>query len=148
MLSEDAAAIVCIIVFFAAFFFEIKLNRRLDILGVSRKPMKEAIRRNHVITAYYVPGTGREQTVDKRDGNSYRRYYATYQYTVNGKNYRKKGVESISEPSQAITLYYVDDPGKAFVRGENTGSRVRRITPVTAFIIPFIIAGLLYNFLI
>ena len=148
MLSEDRAMMVCIIVFFVTFFLEMGLNRHLDLLGASRKQLNKAIRRNHVMTAYYIPGTGREQTIEKRDGDFYRRYFAAYEYTVNGENYRKNGVESLSKPPQTITLYYVDDPAKAFVRGENTGSRARRITPVFAFIIPFITAGLLYNYLI
>lgn len=145
MISEDMATIAGIATYFIVLLFILKINRRLDIMGTSRKPLLEAQRLGHVVTGYCIPESIRVTTRDPGKATERRCYRAHYRYEVNGISYQKKNIWTIGKPYPTLTLYYTEDPACAFQEGENTGSRFRIVTPIIALLISFFAAFLVYS---
>lgn len=147
MISEKIAGYICVAIYIVLFIFIMKLNKKFRFMGADTKPLKKAIEKGHVVTAYQVPGSANYHYLKKGDGTKYRSYYAHYEYMVNGKKYIKRGVTFQAMPTNEITIYYVSDPAKGFVKGERTTRNGRGLVTLLAYILPLIIAAFVYNFL-
>lgn len=106
--------------------------------------IEEAIRRGHVVKGY---STGKwdghnNRLRDKKDDT----YRCDYIYKVDGKEMMYRYVGHTLPPSP-ISLYYLDDPRKAFPGMEMStwGRDIASIRYALVFILPFIFGALVMN---
>lgn len=117
------------VVFWIVYIGELLLYRKRKGVDGHEKKVREAKARGHVVTAVLTSDTMYIMNEDK--GKSGREYYARYEYEVNGKQYHK--VERYtSKPPRSITLYYLDNPGKAFTKRRPTNMAVVPMIAIAA----------------
>lgn len=145
-MGDNFAIGVALAIFFIIYIGGIIVCNKLDLLTSSKKKVKEAIKRGHVVKAHYIQGSKKVDQMQRTSGRDYERYSASYRYVVNGKEYRQKGIWFKGLPEETITLYYLDNPEKAFLYNEVTDKKfIRNIMPVVLLVAAAIAAGKVYN---
>ncbi len=100
-------------IFVFVYVLELLIYKKIGGPERHENKVNEAIARGNVVTAVFTGSTHYLVNAEKK--NTSHEYYAGYEYEVNGRRY-KKVKRFKSSPPEEITLYYLDDPGKSFMK--------------------------------
>ena len=118
-------------IFVIVYILELLIYKKIGGPDRHEKKVHEAVARGNVVTAVFTGST--HYLVNAERKNTSQEYYAGYEYEVNGRKY-KKVKRFKSPPPKVITLYYLDDPGKPFMK-----QKPADILPLIMLIIAFAI---------
>lgn len=135
---------VSIAVFFVVLFAVHRILDRMGVLDRRKKLVEQAIRQGHVVRAELEPKSVMFRTETNAKNEQRYVWVGRYVYEVNGKRYKKVEGKMYIRPPQSLTLYYLDNPAKAFTAGE-AGKKGSAFWRILSILIPLILAAMVYN---
>lgn len=112
MFSYGPAVWIGVLCGIGTFIVEIILCQKRIIFGGAEKKREEAIKAGNVLQGTQVSCRYEDKSSNSRAVS--RKYFAWYEYNLNGKTKKKQVISTSIMPPRTITLYYLSSSGKVF----------------------------------